>query len=363
MTTDFAGLNGFVWFTGIVEDRKDPLKLGRVRVRIIGWHDFDENMIPTDSLPWAHILHTAVGPRTFTSIKEGEWVSGYFLDGVNAQEPVIMGVYSGIISQQTLKTTRKNPEAPKPPADEKTDVLGEPSLPPMAREKIEETSIDKSNNNLSHVCDISNDLKKDIALVRLKFSQTMSIIRAYINELIASLGLDPSGEISKIVSFAKKLLAKIKYLNSILSEILDYKTVLLDFVRNVRAMIDYIASLPEKLARLLSDCLTSFLGAIVGVVKTIVTIPGLENSSENSEIGELFDTVEKIVKESQTAVGQSLSVLAIPDTLALAAATPASQAELDRARQNLDSYISEAVPSRDDVVASNTYSAKNTKQP
>ena len=26
----FMGLDGFVWFTGVVEDRNDPAKLGRV---------------------------------------------------------------------------------------------------------------------------------------------------------------------------------------------------------------------------------------------------------------------------------------------------------------------------------------------
>ena len=30
---DFAGKNGFIWWVGVVEDRQDPLKLGRCRVR------------------------------------------------------------------------------------------------------------------------------------------------------------------------------------------------------------------------------------------------------------------------------------------------------------------------------------------
>ena len=34
----FMGLDGFVWFTGVVEDRYDPDKLGRVRVRCLGYH-------------------------------------------------------------------------------------------------------------------------------------------------------------------------------------------------------------------------------------------------------------------------------------------------------------------------------------
>ena len=37
----FMGLDGFVWFTGVVEDRQDPKRLGRVRVRVLGMHTED----------------------------------------------------------------------------------------------------------------------------------------------------------------------------------------------------------------------------------------------------------------------------------------------------------------------------------
>ena len=30
--------NNLNWFVGVVEDRMDPLKLGRVRVRVVGLH-------------------------------------------------------------------------------------------------------------------------------------------------------------------------------------------------------------------------------------------------------------------------------------------------------------------------------------
>ena len=32
---NFMGMDGFIWFTGVVEDRNDPSKLGRVRVRCV----------------------------------------------------------------------------------------------------------------------------------------------------------------------------------------------------------------------------------------------------------------------------------------------------------------------------------------
>ena len=49
MITDknFLGRNGFMWFTGVVEDRIDPEYLGRVKVRCIGLHTSDKNDLPT----------------------------------------------------------------------------------------------------------------------------------------------------------------------------------------------------------------------------------------------------------------------------------------------------------------------------
>ena len=58
----FMGEDGFVWFTGVVEDRNDPSSLGRVRVRCVGFHTDDLNDIPTADLPWAHVMHPVTDP-------------------------------------------------------------------------------------------------------------------------------------------------------------------------------------------------------------------------------------------------------------------------------------------------------------
>jgi len=83
--------NTFVWWQGRVEDRDDPLELGRCRVRMLGFHSQDKGDIPTDNLPWAYPAmpinsnpgDPAIGPAV------GTWVMGFFRDGSNAQEPVM----------------------------------------------------------------------------------------------------------------------------------------------------------------------------------------------------------------------------------------------------------------------------------
>ncbi len=103
MTTDknFAGRNGFNWFTGVVEDRFDPQYLGRVKVRCIGIHTDNKTDLPTADLPWAHPMNpitsatiSGVGQTPLGPV-EGTWVVGFFPDGGEAQTPIIMGTLPG----------------------------------------------------------------------------------------------------------------------------------------------------------------------------------------------------------------------------------------------------------------------------
>jgi len=102
---NFAGRNGYIWWTGVVEDRNDPMKTGRVRVRIIGWHPESLTELPTAQLPWALVLLPTSGAKAFSGPKEGDWVHGHFLDGESGQQPVVVGVYPGMVSQKTKTPT------------------------------------------------------------------------------------------------------------------------------------------------------------------------------------------------------------------------------------------------------------------
>ena len=95
------GRDGFIWFAGVVEDRSDPLKLGRVRVRCLGYHTDDRNVLPTEDLPWAFPLlpFTSSGVsgigQTPLGLLEGSWVIGFFRDSDTKQDAVILGSLPG----------------------------------------------------------------------------------------------------------------------------------------------------------------------------------------------------------------------------------------------------------------------------
>ena len=93
---NFPGLDGFVWWTGIVEGRQDPIKLGRIQVRCFGWHTENKQLIPSEELLWAQPSFSPNSHQTTHTPKEGEMVFGFFLDGEDAQFPICIGVIPSI---------------------------------------------------------------------------------------------------------------------------------------------------------------------------------------------------------------------------------------------------------------------------
>jgi hypothetical protein len=89
------------FYVGTVENRDDPLKMGRCQIRIDFIHTKDKSLIPTELLPWAIPMQwiqsagfagvgwSPVGPMV------GTRVFGIFLDGEDCQIPMIMGTLAG----------------------------------------------------------------------------------------------------------------------------------------------------------------------------------------------------------------------------------------------------------------------------
>ena len=111
--TQFMGKNGFQWFVGVVEDRNDPIFLGRLRVRCLGYHTEVHGDLPTTDLPWAHVMNpitsatvSGVGQTPLGAV-EGTWVVGFFQDGADSQQPIIMGTLPGVPNSLPTKGDSK----------------------------------------------------------------------------------------------------------------------------------------------------------------------------------------------------------------------------------------------------------------
>lgn len=92
----------FYWWFGVVEDRDDPLRMGRCKVRIIGYHVDDKSILPTEDLPWAMPIMPANSASTGgvgwspTGAVTGTWVVGFFADGSDGQHPMFFGTVGAV---------------------------------------------------------------------------------------------------------------------------------------------------------------------------------------------------------------------------------------------------------------------------
>jgi len=123
LKSNFIGRDGFRWWIGQIppiEAQKSQANGGgwgnRVKVRILGYHPYSTAELSNDDLPWAQVLmpstsgsgaaNYAVNPK----LRPGDTVLGFFLDGDNAQIPVILGCFGR--TDQVPSTSFKSPFTP-----------------------------------------------------------------------------------------------------------------------------------------------------------------------------------------------------------------------------------------------------------
>ena len=113
----FVGRDGFVWWIGQIADENtwkanipgfpaptneptegESIGFGeRYKVRIMGYHTAAPSQLSDDDLPWATVMYPVTaggggrGSSQNANLTQGCFVFGFFLDGDNAQQPVIMG--------------------------------------------------------------------------------------------------------------------------------------------------------------------------------------------------------------------------------------------------------------------------------
>ena len=110
----FVGRDGFNWWIGQIppeeswrenktgtRDASNTAAKGfgeRYRVRIMGYHTANADDIPDDELPWAYVMYPVTaggggrGSTQNANLTQGTFVFGWFMDGEDAQLPIIMGV-------------------------------------------------------------------------------------------------------------------------------------------------------------------------------------------------------------------------------------------------------------------------------
>jgi hypothetical protein len=120
LQSHFIGRDGFRWWIGQIPPLSTMGKQvegggwgNRFKVRILGYHPYSEAELPNEDLPWAQCLipttagSGAANVATGVQLQQGDVVLGFFLDGDNAQIPVILATFGR--SDSVPSTSYKSP--------------------------------------------------------------------------------------------------------------------------------------------------------------------------------------------------------------------------------------------------------------
>ena len=106
-------------YRGVVEDNKDPEKMGRVRVRIMGLHT-DSSDSQTQNLCWCEVMGSTAfgligGIGVSSILHQGTWVY-LFLEDDNPNKAIVVGTVIGKV-EASQGNGFKDPEGKFPKAD------------------------------------------------------------------------------------------------------------------------------------------------------------------------------------------------------------------------------------------------------
>lgn len=282
---NFIGKDNFVWWYGVVEDNNDPLKTGRCKVRIFGWHSENLNEMPTSNLPWTITTTSPNAASGYGVPRNGEYVMGFFQDGMSGQSPVMLSVVNGLTPTGVDKSKGFSPQGDlipaQPPSGQVGSEPGKPARPRLSRGIVEGTGVAKTNADIVHVCDITGPLRYSIALTSLKIGEAIQAIRKALAALWAGTSSSPFAD--EVRAVIKAIKAKLKLIQRFIKKVVEKLKVIQDVIKQLQQLIAYIQSLPARLAALLKQCLTEAMASLKDAIANSKEIVASQESGAIAE--------------------------------------------------------------------------------
>ena len=342
------GNDVYISWVGVVENIDDPLKNGRVKVRIFGWHTEDLIKLPTAVLPWATVTQSSTG--TFSAPVPGDFVNGYFADGRSAQNPYILSVLPGVrdLAANPWDTSRgfsPQPLFPGEKAEKDAPVMNPAIADAVAKNPttnsyiskgiVAGTGISLTNSSLAHVCDFryqldfnigisglinpvtaitqaikngKNNAANFIAMMIKKLNDTISTA---IKAIVKAIGLDPTGTVSTIYARVTGILQDINDFIKDIAEYVEIASTIYYLVKNINDIITYLQSLPARFLAIVQDCITRFLNGAKQFAAQVAAIPGQIGATVDSLASSIQASADELLGQQQS----ELNSITIPDNL------------------------------------------------
>jgi outer membrane murein-binding lipoprotein Lpp len=240
LKSNFIGRDGFRWWIGQIPPLSSMGKQvegggwgNRFKVRIIGYHPYSAAELPDEDLPWAQCLipttagSGAANVSTGVQLQQGDVVLGFFLDGDNAQIPVILATfgrsdsvpstdyvgpfqaftgYSNLVKKnpkttpsennQVTENSNRSPQSLTPEqAQQLSQKVGEQVVAeseaigdkiPLAN-TVKNTQIDKIKSRIQNLLKKIKKLQGDIEKIRKEIDKAVNTIVTYCNDFIGGM--------------------------------------------------------------------------------------------------------------------------------------------------------------------------------
>ena len=347
--TNFAGLNGFVWWVGVVENRNDPLKLGRCQIRIFGWHTDNLQLIPSKDLPWALPILPINDSKSFTTPVEGDYCVGFFMDGESGQFPIYFGVLPSIplvaasqdpnapqMGFKDLRTTTQLTNSPALPASvtASTDGSGASVTPQPAKRNpeiagfpdISKLAINDTNNPPAQITQRLEDVVKDIP----------GPTNTNLATAIAGAAAGAQEALTGIVPNLKSLVPDVSSLSNALAGITPSLNSALSSASS--ALSNALTGITPSLNSALSSASSALSNALTGITPSLNSALSSASSALSSLTNVKIPTPSSsAIAKAQAAIQSQLAEAQASAASALANTQFAASASLDSLKSNASS--------------------------
>ena len=212
-------------------------------------------------------------------------------------------------------------------------AVGGPQFPSLSRGDLTNTTLDKMNNSLSHVCDFSLEVQKNNALRKFLVAQAQTI-RDAIRKITEALGLsDSTGQYQWLFTKLKSITRDLQYIQTeVIKPIMDFEKQVVQYIAKIQAIIAWILTLPVRLLAMLQDCLKKMYKLLANLFTAVAADLAADAGSGTGEIGfsdvvaaakeTISTTLQTVNQAAQVAVGAMAIQGAAMSTIQSASAIP-----------------------------------------
>lgn len=360
LKSNYVGKDGFNWWIGQVAHQKswkseslitkelanlsDSSAWGfRCKIRIIGHHTFDGGTLPDEDLPWAHILIDPIfgsiqgGIGKTVDLKGGETCFGFFLDGDDGQQPVIIGLLyrssgvNNIIEESIIekeKSSRFRPftghpgnQVPSTQRDVRSSKkLGDISTPPISQSSPNNSPVATASSSFSYDIDKGILGGSNYKFPGNAFSLTADSVSTIYKKACEITYEKPTGCDNNLLGSISKILQDFisitngldsylsTYVDPVLNEIVNIKESILQCSRSILGVVKLIVNkLRDIILKALMWAFKELVGLIVPIPQQTLILNILKQT-----LDKIFCILERIPGDLLGTMQNLLSDLVAP---------------------------------------------------